>query len=215
MKGYSITLTTSRDFTPDELEGFCEFFRHNCDSCLLVEERGQRGQLHLHAGTKQKQSQTHEVTRLLARHYELHEIPFQKGVSIKVKKTCDQIGWFHYLIKDIPKDSVPLLIFGWKMTWIQEQCRANLKKVPHKIVKGTDYNVNMLIATNLVIQYAKTVGLPLSGKGMFMECICQMAEAGYLFHNVKFKILYCQVMARFHERRPMLSFLTMELQYLD
>ena len=215
MFGYAITLGTSRDFLAEEIVSIAQHFARNCDACLLVEERGASGKLHLHASTKQKQKTANLVTLALTRLYEKLKIPCQKGVAIKVKKTTDEIGWFHYLTKDMEDGQQPVLIFGWEMTWIQDQCRDNLKKIPHKMMKGNDYTLNMAIATNVVLQYAKRTGIPLSGKDGFKTCICRMAEEGYLFHSVKFKVLYAQVLARTGDTRPMQSLLDLELCGLE
>lgn len=215
MFGYSYTLTTNRDFTSQEIVSLAQWFAKTCDSCLLVEERGGSGQLHLHAGTQQKQKTTGEVTRRLTKVYADLQIPFTKGVSIKVRKTTDQIGWFHYLTKDMQPDQVPVLIFGWQMTWIQQQCKDNLKKIPHKMVRGDDYVLNMVVAPNLMIAYAKRVGLPIHGKECFKQIVCQMAEEGYQMHNLKFRILYAQILARSGDYRPLKSLLDSELQFLE
>lgn len=215
MPGYSITLTTNRDFLLAEIDLFRQWFANNTDSCLLVQERGTHGQLHLHAGTQQTQLQTGQVTRLLTRLYEQHDIPLTKGVSIKVKKTCEMVGWFHYLLKEVTDDQPPILVHGWQLTWIQEQCRDNLKKMPHRMLKGTDYVLNMVIAPNAMIRFADSLGMNLSTKEGFKEVCCRMAEEGYQFQNIKFKILYTELMARYGDYRPMKSLIDNELAFLD
>lgn len=214
MYGYFYTLTTNRDFLPDEIVSIAQWFAKSCESCLLVEERGHNGKLHLHATTTQKQKTAGEITRRMQKLYEHLNIPFQIKISVRIKRTTDQIGSFHYLTKDLG-DKVPVLLFGWKMTWIQQQCRDNVKKIPHKLIKGEDYVVNMVIAPNLLMEYARRSGIPLTGKEGFKEVVARMMGEGYQFQNVKWKILYVQLMARCGDTRPLRSMLDNELQFLE
>lgn len=215
MLGYFYTLTTNRDLLPDEIMGLAQWFARNCDSALVVEERGANGKLHLHATTQQKQKSTNQCTRMMKSCYEQLRIPWTDRVSCRIKKTTDQIGSFHYLTKDLIEGQEPILIFGWEMTWIQEQCRDNLKKIPHKMVRGDDYVVNMVIAPNLLCSYAKRSGICMAGKEGFKEVVCRMASEGYQFHNVKWRILYCEIMARCGDTKPMRSLIDNELQFLE
>lgn len=210
---FSYTLTCTDGFQPEHLAAFKKWFSDNTDSCLVVTELHATGKLHLHAGTKQKHKTAGELTRRWTKLYETLNIPCVKGVSIHIRKTTDLVGWFHYLTKDL--EGPPLYVQGWQMTWIQQQCKDNLKKMPHKLIKGSDHTMNMVTATNLVIAYAKNADLPLSGKDSFKTVICCMAKDGYQLHNLKFKILYSQIMARFDDFRPLKSLLDMELDFLD
>ncbi len=214
MNGYALTLTTNRDFLPAELEAFAEWFRNNCDSCLMVTERGKNGRLHAHAGVTCKHKQTCGLTRAFQTVYEKLRIPFTPKISLKFKKTTEQIGWFHYLIKDIPKGEKPYLLFGWSMTWIQEQCMSNIKKIPFKLMRGDDYVMNMVVAPNLVMEHAKRMGCPLSGRESFKTVFKAMVADGYQFHNIKLKVLFTTVMMRCGNDGPLDALLDQELAFL-
>ncbi len=213
MQGYAITLTTREGFDDSHHEIFRDWFKIHTDSCLLVAESHAAGGLHYHAGATMKQKSTNEVTRLINRFYEAQGWDVLAGISIKVKQLTDRIGWFHYLTKDL--DGPPILVQGWKMTWIQEQCKSNLKKIPKKMLKKNAYLVTQSVGPELVIQYAKRTGSPLSGKISFANVICQMAKEGYQFHQVRWKNLYSHVMALCDDMRPMQSFIMSELQWLE
>lgn len=214
MYGYFYTLTTNRDFLPAEILAIAAWFRKTCESGLVVEERGANGKLHLHATTTQKQKTAGEISRRIQKLYEHLDIPWTKGVSVHVKRTTDQIGMFYYLTKDL-HGKVPVMLFGWTMTWITQQCRDNVKKIPHKMIKGDDYILNMVIAPNLMIEYAKRSAIPLNGKEGFKEVVARMMAEGYQFQNIKFKLLYCEIMARCDDTRAIRSFLDNELQFLE
>lgn len=213
MLHYFYTLTAQDGLQPDHLVRFKRWFQDNTDSCLVVRELHSNGNVHLHAGTKQKHKTSGELTRRFAKLYEQLNIPWVKGVSVKIKKVTDLIGIFHYLTKEL--QGAPLLCQGWQMTWIQQMCKDNLKKMPHKMIKGDDHTMNMVTATNLVMHYATRSGLPLTGKESFKTVICCMARDGYQLHNLKFKILYAQIMARFNDFKPLSRLLDYELDCLE
>ena len=213
MNNYSITVTSSDGLQPDHLVRFRTWFAQTTDSCLVVTERHASGKLHLHAGTRQRQKTPNEITRMLVRICESLNILVVKGITIKVKRTTNLIGWFHYLTKDLG-DADPLLVQGWQLTWIQQQCRENMKKMPHKMIKGDDFTMNMVTAPNLVIQYAKRHGLaPPDTKDSFATVICLMAKDGYQIHSLKLRILYCEIAARFDSMAPLRSLIEHELEF--
>ncbi len=213
MPAYSITLTCLDGFTADQLVGFKDWFKHNSSQCLLVSERHASGALHLHAGATMQDKQTGQVTRKLGTLYNRLKIELEPNVSIKVKRTTDQIGWFHYLTKDLQCD--PLLLTGWKMTWIQEQCLANLKKMPFKMLAGDDYAMRMDTSIGLILAYSKRKQLPISGKASFTDCLCHMSADGYQFHRLKLKFTYAHVMSRLGYSSAVRSLLENELMFLD
>lgn len=213
MFGYAITLTRAGAFDQQQNSVIRTWFKQNTDSCLLVVEQHASGGLHYHAATSQKQKTTNEVTRLLDRFYEAQGWQSVRGVSIKVRRMSDRIGWFHYLCKDL-KGS-PLLVQGWKMTWIQQECKDNLKKVPRKILCKDSYLVTQSVGSGLVIQYAKRTGNPLTGKESFAFVCSTMMSEGYQFHQVRWKHLYCHVMALCGDLRPAHSFIIGELIFID
>ncbi len=215
MPPYSITLTSANGFCEEAVRTFREWFRSRCDKCLLVRERHASGAIHLHAGATLQDKQTAQVTRKLRTVYNHLNIDIVPGVSIMVKRTSDQIGWFHYLTKDLQQNDHAVLVKGWKMTWIQEQCLANLKKIPYKMLAGDDYSMRMDTATGLVLEYSKRKGLPISGKASFTDCLCHMSADGYQFHRLKLKFLYGHVLSRLGYSSAMRSLIENEIMFLD
>lgn len=210
---FAITLTSKDGFTQDQLESIKEWFVKKCDTVLLTQEHHKSGKIHLHAAADFK-GQTNSVTRMFATLYDRLNIPFQKGVSVVVKKVTDRVGWFHYLSKDVPTGQMPLLILGYLWGDIQEECKAAIKKIPNKMVKGTDFTMNMVTAPNRILEFAKSIAHPITGKDSFAEVLSIMAEDGYQMHNLKFKVLYAQVMAKTGRRGVMRDLILGELQFL-
>jgi len=209
---YAITFTTSTPgFDDEQVQAIRLWCKNNSDACMLVEETA--ATRHLHAAFRCTQKTTVQVSRKLARLYESLNLPWVPKVSCKVRKMTKLIGWFHYLKKDLG-DAEPLLLTGWKMTWITEQCAANLKLIPRKVLLKKDYQVTTKTGTALVIEYASRNNLPLCDKYTFADVITAMAADSYTFEGVKVKWLFCQVMARCGETRFMKDFILSELQFL-
>ncbi len=211
LRKYCATCTCSAGFTPDQLTLLAEMHRQRYDKALCVHEPHEDGRRHFHSVFECRVKNPQSVLRMFERFYVniLHIQPV-KGVSIVVKKTSDLIGAFHYLI-DPSKNGVRLATFGWSDNWIRRQVRENLKKMPYKLLKRDDYTILMATGTNLIIEYAKRSGLPLSGKWTFRRVLQEMAGHGYSFHKVKIAILYCQVSARLGNLIPMGAWIDMEL----
>ncbi len=209
---YALTLTTSSPgFDDDEVFAIRDWCKHNSDACFLVEEVSSHR--HLHAAFRCTQKTTVQVTRKLAKLYEKLNLPWVAKVSCKVRRATVLVGWFHYLRKEMKKDE-PLLLTGWKMTWIAEQCAANLKKIPHKVLLKHDYQVSTKNGTAMVIEYAKRKNLPLCDKYTFADVLTDMAADSYTFESVRIKWLFCQVMARCGERKYMKSHILNELSFI-
>ncbi len=211
---YAITLTCSKGFDPADLTQLKKYFKQVTDSTLLVSEEHASGHVHVHAATMQKQKTTNEVTRLFERFYaNVLDIVPTIGVSIVVKKVSDKIGWFHYLLKD--QQGPPLMCHGWKLTWIQEQCISNLKKIPKRILLKDVHALDNRVAVPTILEYAKRTNNPLTGKTAFASVVAEMMAKGYAFHKCRLKMLYVHVMAHTGDMRPAMSFIMGELTFID
>ncbi len=209
---YAITFTTrTPGFDDSEVAAIRDWCKNNSDACMLVEEVA--ATRHLHAAFRCTQKTTVQVSRKLSRLYDSLNILWVPKVSCKVRKMTELIGWFHYLKKDLG-DAAPLLLTGWKMTWITEQCAANVKKIPRKMLLKHDYQVTSRNGTALVIEYAAANNYPLCDKYSFADVIAQMTADSYTFESVKIKWLFCQVMARCGHTRFTKDFVLSELQFL-
>lgn len=211
MSQYFWTLTAPDGLQPPHLARFKAYFRASTEKCLAVTEHHTSGLIHLHALTVQKQKTTCQVTRSIKLIYEKLQIPWSQN-AVKIKRVTCLLGLFHYLTKELT-DS-PLQLHGWSLTWIQEQCLANLKQRPHKMVKGSDYTMNMVVAPNLFIEYARLNHLPLSCKDSFKTVFKYMVRDGYQFQNLKIGVLYVTIMARFNSFYPLDNYLDRELEGL-
>lgn len=168
---------------------------------------------HLHSCFRYDAKQTSTITKSLVRLFDTHQIPYETNVTIRVKKVTDLIGMFHYLTKEL--EGKPLVLTGWRMAWIRQQCLDNLKKMPRKMLVKDDAFIDMRSSVGLVLEYSKRKGIPIAGRTGFRSCLCAMAREGYRFEKIKIRQLYIHVLAQLGDSRPFGSFIDNELQFLD
>ncbi len=208
---YTFTATTSAPgFDDDQVIQICDWARLRSDSCMIVEETTTHR--HLHGVFRVTQKQTGQVTLLFERLYKKMELPWVRGVSVKVKKTVELIGWFHYMLKD--QTGPPLVLTGWQMTWIQEQCAAAVKKIPHKVLEHEQVVLSTRTAVPLIIAFAKANNLMLCDKCSFIEVVLAMEADKYNFQNIKKKSVFCECMTRCGQPSYSRSNWELELNFL-
>lgn len=213
---FMITFTTSMGDFPSDFElALAHWHKKKCESCLLIREGGpgEDEHLHYHSVGTWKTKHAGNVTRGCATFYSKFNLAFTDR-SVVVKKVTDLIGSWHYLRKSLD-GRVPLLVMGWSMSWIKEQCVANVHKIPNKVLMKDKHCLSTRTATARCMEYAKAQGMVLSGKDSFATLICEMAAEGYQFEAVKLKWLYCQCMSLTGDTRPMRSMVLNELNFLE
>ncbi len=209
---YFTTLTYKGGVPPALIDAAILYFKR-CDQCLAVIEYHDNGNEHLHALHTDTNAQTGGVTRKFERMYAKAHLDVVKGVSIVVKHPTNKIGLFHYLTKALGTRQ-PIAVVGWKWTWIQAQCRENLKCMPKKILmKGVRW-VTQRECTNLMLEYAKLSARVIDSKITFTQVFADMVTAGYQFDSVKIIPVYIQCVARSGDSRPAVSYVENQLQFL-
>ncbi len=193
---YFLTLCAPDGFTPDQEGLIITWHKTHSDKCLLVKELHESGYNHYHSLIAcQSPNRPNAVTTNLLVLYRKMNIEVIKGVSIVTKKVTDFVGMLHYLSKDIPAGAKPLLCAGWQYTWIKQQCVDGIKHIPYRLLSKDQYMVQFSSSVQLIIQYAKASGFPLTGKSSFITVCTEMQTKGYQFEKIKPKWLYGQVMA--------------------
>ncbi len=149
---------------------------------------------HLHGVFRVPQKQAGQVTQRFKTLYKRLDLPWVPNVSVKVKKTVELIGWFHYMLKD--QTGPPLVLTGWRMTWITEQMQAAVKKIPRKVLEQDQVMLSSRTVIPLIIEFAKAHALPLCDKCSFIEVVLAMEADKYSFQLVRKKTVFCEVMSR-------------------
>lgn len=212
---YSITFTRGGDFSDAEQEGIVSWHRGRGDYCYLIKEYHKDGRKHYHSMIAVMSPKTPSaIVKNLERLYEKLGIPWQKGVSVKVKKLTHINGYFGYMLKS-QDDEEPLYLHGWAMSWMKEQSVANIKEIPFTLLKGQTYMVQKNTSVELVLRYAKASGNTISCKASFIDVTYSMQTEGYQFDNIKKSSLYSNVMARVGCMRESKSVWEMELLSFD
>ncbi len=187
---YFVTLAPKDWFTTEEYQPIKEWFSRH-DQVLGYEEVASRRHLHVLVSSKQKK--TGNVTRALENLFTSHDIPWEKGVTIDVRRSVEPIGHFHYLTNE-SKGGTRVMIKGWSMSWIQQQCRDNLKKLPRKLLRKDVYVCNNIDGPRLIIEYADRHNMPLVDKFSFIQVVVSMTGDKYRFHTCKKKDLFVDVL---------------------
>lgn len=210
---FAVTLTVSGGFSEQQVSDISAYCRAISDYLVLTHELHRSGDPHLHMSIALSVKATSAVTLRFARLYEKLGIPYQKGVSVVVKKVNDQTGWFSYISKDVPDGQAPLVCVGYVWGEIQEQCRAAVKKISAKSLKGEDLVMNMSTAPSRIIAFAQRTGTSITGKDSFCDIMAKMMVDGYLVHRLKPVVLYAQVLAKLGYERVAFDYWENELRF--
>jgi len=193
---YFVTLTSSDGFSSVQEGQIVSWHRSHSEKCLLVSELHDSGKTHYHSLlTCRAPKMPAAVTRNLDRLFAAMDIEPVTGVSIVTKKVTDFVGILHYLTKDLPQGAKPLLCIGWAYSWIKQQCIDGIKHIPRSMLRKDKYMVQSSSSVQLIVQYARAAGYPLTGKASFIAVATEMQSKGFQFEKIKPKWLYAQVMA--------------------
>lgn len=213
-KYMTLTVSPREDLDIPQIEALIQFHRAEGPFALLISElRPGDSVMHFHSVFQAKAMQAAKVRIKVELCLRRAGVEITRSVTVKVKQCTDLIGWFHYCTKDA--SYVRHYIKGWEMSWIKEQCLANIKKIPNAVLLKDKHHITAKGATARILAYAKAQGTPITGKESFKDIVCLMAREGYEFQNVKIKWCYSQVMAMCGCDRAMRSMLDGELHFLD
>ncbi len=198
-------------FTPEEYIYIRQWFAKH-DQLVGYEEVASHRHLHVLFSSDTKK--TGNVTRALETVFSNAGIPFTKGVTIVVVNSKFPVGHFHYLTHP-SKRGTRVMLKGWTMTWIQEECRKGVKFIPRKVLRGDCYVVNNIEGPALIIKFAEVNGFALLDKVTFIDCVTTMQKENYKFHASKEEYLYTDVMALLGHMRAAQSLWESKLNFVD
>jgi len=212
-QSYCFTLTVREGFSVNQIASFADWLKLRTDYCFVSKELTAAGLWHIHAQANLVPKNTSNVTKAVKGWYKQEDLEVGP-CSIKIKKETDRIGWFHYLTKDINSTDKPVLCHGYKWGEIQAECLANVKKIPRKMLEGDDYVLKMRTAYKVIMQYAQRIGQPITGKQSFMQILSKMICDGYLYHQLKLKIVLGHVMGCIGDEAAVFDMLENELHWV-
>jgi len=198
-------------FTEEEFDKIIIFCKRETQVLAYTEVASHK---HLHVLLSSSMKKTFNVTRSFTNFFTKEKIPFVDKVTIDVRHSTVPIGYFWYLTDEI-KNGTQVAIKGWRMTWIQDTCRANLKVKPRKMLNKDTRVVNNVDGPALISQYAELHHMMLIDKVTFVRVVARMMKDKYLFHNVKPKCLFATVLAIEGHPKAAISFWENELFAID
>ncbi len=212
---YHITLTAVSVFPEGFDAPLITWVRKKCSMALLVSEGGPDTDKHLHYHClgSWTTTNTSNVTQACKTFYKKNKMEWSKN-AVKVTKVPELYGLFHYLLKDVCPNTEPLLVIGWRLSWIKEKIKENLMKMPHCMLLKKRYMLTPKTATPMLCKYADAVGVQVTCKESFKSLCVRMVKDGYDFSNVKWRILYAQVMVHFGDDHALESLIDGELQFI-
>ncbi len=213
---FFVTFTVPGAAWPDNwVDIIVQFHVRKCDMVLMVSEGGDGESEHLHyhsVGTWNTKCSSN-VKKSCERLYNKYGLEWT-AVAVKVVMVKHLVGMFHYLLKS-KGEQPPLLLMGWKMSWIKQQCLNNVKSTPYKLLLKDKLCLTAKSATPFVIRYAQAKNLPLSCKQTFADVISEMMCDGYQFEAVRIKWLFTQVMALSGHQGYCRNFVLGELNFIE
>jgi len=201
MPYYNITLTKSEGFTEKELETFRNAFGLQSHA-YVVNEFGESGTFsHLQGLVEYDCIKTSNVTLRMRRLYESANIPVSPH-SIRVKKATDYIGALIYASKElhiVNGNAKLLVIRGWVSSWIDEQIKQNVSKIPYKLLEKKLTRVYQKTGGALMHAWCLANNRIITSRYDYLNIVKEMASQKYAFGTVRHKGIYSDVLSAFSD----------------
>ncbi len=201
MPYYCITLTTSGGFTETQVENLCHSF-DSSKHAYVVNEFGSSDQFsHIQGLVEYDSVKTSNVTLRIKRLYKSLNLDVTPR-SIRVKKATDYIGALIYSHKELEyseSKSKLMVIRGWSSSWIDEQVKNNVSKIPHKMLKKKLHRICASSGGALMYEWCVANNRIITSKSDYLNIVKSMAKEHYAFGMIKHKGIFQDVMSAFGE----------------
>ncbi len=216
MPYYFLTLTKSGGFSDEELEPFIKDFTKQSHAYVTNEFGSANGNSHIQALVEYDTIKTNNVTVRMRKLYDVIkcEITFN---AILVKKATDFIGALIYTHKELsdPGSSAKLLVIkGWQSSWIDQQIKDNVSKIPYKMLKKKFVRVTQSTGGALMHEWCLANNRVVTDKYSFGQVVKDMASNGFAFGCVRGKGLYADVMTAFGDGSAAMDVMLSDLHFL-
>ncbi len=194
---YKITLTASGGISSQHCKEIAQAFS-GIKFAIVVNEFGDTGRnSHLECVLEFDTTKTSNVTERMRTMYNRLQIPFVRGISVRVKKVTHLAGAIIYATKEIDECGKVLLRNGWAMDWITKQRTENIKSIPFKMLNKKGTRLTQNTAGALMYEFAKSKGMAIRDKAKYREVAVLMGADGYLWGSVRHQGVYQDVCALF------------------
>lgn len=211
---FTLTISPTEDFTKQQLKHLVVWHQRFPQAIIVAEDRPNSGVEHYHTMFTGSVKLANSHTKSLERLFTKENIPWSKGVTIKIKSPPEPLGWFSYMMKEVTEGKPLILLKGWKRTWIDEVVKSRVKKTPHNVLTKDVYIVSPKLATKVIIKYASANNMTLDTKEGFCRCVARMMKDSYQFDNMRVKWTYAQVSAQVGREDVAYEMMMGELRFL-
>ncbi len=216
---FAVTLTSTdpSGFSKDQQKQIKAWHIDNTDQCLLSRELHGSGFPHYHSYVTVRNKQPAGLTRKLKTLYKTMNMDWSHN-AVVVKTATDPAGWMGYCLKDLKSDERPLMLKGYKLSWIKDQAMQSMKQREHKR-KGRSADDPFVLcsknAVRLCLEFADKKGLPVSSQHTFALLCAAMMEDNYNFDRIRYEQLYCQLRCKQGNHTSAVSMIMGKLQFID
>lgn len=157
---------------------------------------------------------TANVTTRIKRLYDSMDLEVSPN-SIRVKKASELVGAIIYANKELKTTGTLIILQGWKQSWIDQQVKDNVKKIPYKMLlkKGTRLSQNT--APAVIYEYCLANNLTVHSKFDLIEVMRKMGDERFLGGSTKPKGVLADVMSLFGDGRGLAAFYENELRFVE
>ncbi len=199
MPYYTITLTTSGGFSESHIEILTESF-NKLNHAYVVNEFGSSEQFsHIQGLVEYDSVKTSNVTLRFQRLYKSLKLEVSPR-SIRVKKATDYVGALIYSHKELDNSDTKaklLVCRGWTSSWIDEQVKNNVSKIPHKMLKKKLHRICSNTGGALMYEWCIANNRIVTSKFDYLNIVKEMAKEHYAFGLIRHKCIYQDVMSSF------------------
>ncbi len=213
---YVLTLTKSGGFSEEDLVPFIQSFNKQVHAYVINEFGSAGGNSHIQGIVEYDTVKTNNVTVRIKKLYDVIKCEIGPN-SIRVKKATDLIGALIYSHKELddPESSAKLLCLkGWQSSWIDQQIKDNVAKIPHKMLKKRLIRVTQGTGGALMYEWCTANNRVVQDKYSFGQVVKDMASNGYAFGCVRGKGLYADVMSAFGDGSAAMDVMLSDLHFL-
>ncbi len=193
---YKITLTYRNGFPEVVLNSLKAQFQ-SLNHCFLVVEYGDSGSnCHIEGVIDRSTIKTSNVTRWLTGLYKKLELELT-DYSIRVHKVTHLSGALTYASKELKSAGKVFVLNGWESSWIDQQVKSNLRKIPTSKLKSKGIRVTQNTAGAHIYEYCRANNMTITSKNSMIEVIKHMASHDYLFGSIRPLGVYVDTMTHF------------------
>ncbi len=192
MHTFLITISQAGGVSEEQFTAVEQWLEALCVKCVSSREEHKSGLLHFHCVVEDANAKAQGLKRKLVRALgEVFDFTPHNSLDVKLVTEGTESRVAGYVVKD---ENV-YVNNGWCIADLLKERLDSLKQQVNRTPKST-FMLNEKNVEELILEYAKSAGMPLTCKLEYLDIVVQMGCEGYSFSRVKPEIVYAQVMGR-------------------